>query len=516
MQYLPNRIFYPRMVELQTEFTSKLMEALRLKNDPVLAMVEINNETSLVADFQRDMYDVMVTGEYRAELDRQWEAWASGRAKTPDNYLLFLTDTDRKYFEKILGAIRATTDRYVPVTGTQVYFGGLLNLDSQTNLDYIDNHFYVDHLVVPDGAISGRRFQDISAVGTGMTKFLNMAAGREAGRPYTISEFGQPWPNRQGAEINPALAAFGAFQDWDALMYYAYSGGRNWDNRTPGSFTVTEEKFANIGQAAWLFRTGIVRPGKSPVRISAPLELRVQMARERYIGAVAWFLRDAAGYDPALAFVHPVGVTRGAEVSKNERIQPPYLSDTGELLYDPGRRIYVIQTSTAAGALGFLGKAKIVAGAAEIQLADSARGFACILVSALDGKPIEQSGRMLVTTPGHTLGTFRGSSPPQIQKVIPFNGDDAWWTLQREAASSAQTSSSRSSGGVPPLWMERVESFLTLRSAARSLTVYPLDGAGKRLVALPEAAVTRSSGGFRIHLQAEGQDLAPWYEVISP
>jgi hypothetical protein len=63
--------------------------------------------------------------------------------------------------------------------------------------------------------------------------------------------------------------------------------------------------------------------------------------------------------------------------------------------------------------------------------------------------------------------------------------------------------------------MEQVECHLTLRTKAANLTVYPLDGAGQRLRALPAGAVTKApGGGFRIHLQAEGQDLAPWYEIV--
>jgi hypothetical protein len=63
--------------------------------------------------------------------------------------------------------------------------------------------------------------------------------------------------------------------------------------------------------------------------------------------------------------------------------------------------------------------------------------------------------------------------------------------------------------------MERVESVLTLRSAARRLTVYPLDSAGMRLPCLPAGAVKKSAGGFEIHLQADGQQFAPWYEVVA-
>jgi hypothetical protein len=61
--------------------------------------------------------------------------------------------------------------------------------------------------------------------------------------------------------------------------------------------------------------------------------------------------------------------------------------------------------------------------------------------------------------------------------------------------------------------MERVESTVTLDTTAKSVTVYPLDGAGARLKALGGDAVTRTERGFAIHLQAEGQQFAPWYEV---
>jgi hypothetical protein len=57
--------------------------------------------------------------------------------------------------------------------------------------------------------------------------------------------------------------------------------------------------------------------------------------------------------------------------------------------------------------------------------------------------------------------------------------------------------------------MERVESFVTLRTSAKRLTVYPLDGAGARIAALPAKDVVRADGAFRIHLQAQGQAWAP-------
>src|SRR5450759_6042098 len=63
-------------------------------------------------------------------------------------------------------------------------------------------------------------------------------ASREAGRPYTVSEFNQPFPNRQAAELDPVLAAFGAFQGWESIMHFAYSHGRSCDAAGPSSFDI--------------------------------------------------------------------------------------------------------------------------------------------------------------------------------------------------------------------------------------------------------------------------------------
>jgi hypothetical protein len=56
---------------------------------------------------------------------------------------------------------------------------------------------------------------------------------------------------------------------------------------------------------------------------------------------------------------------------------------------------------------------------------------------------------------------------------------------------------------------------VTLRTGASQLTVYPLDGAGQRLAPLEARDLERVESGFRMHLQAEGQQWAPWYEIVA-
>src|SRR5262249_4235039 len=106
-------------------------------------------------------------------------------------------------------------------------------------------------------------------------------------------------------------------------------------------------------------------------------------------------------------------------------------------------------------------------------------------------------------TPGYTLG--------KGQRLVQYPDTKDWVTLAPDAG-RGKPSGSRA--GTTPVMMERVESWVTLRSSARRVTVYPLDGAGKRLEALPAQDVERTGGSFRIHLQAAGQAFAPWYEVL--
>ncbi len=548
----PLHIFYPRMVDLQVEFTRKVLQALSLKDDPVLAMVEINNESSLVDSWQRGNLDRYALGEYQAELQRQWnqflrlryqssealrEAWGeipSGHAletgdiplvsnkeqrpqKRIDDYLLFLAERDREYLARMRDAVREVTDEWVPVTGTQMGFGGLLNLDSHAILDYQDNHFYIDHYNFPNQRWDGRdwRIRDTSSAGAGLTMFLNIAAAREAGRPYTVSEFNQPWPNRQAAEIVPTLAAFAALQDWDSIMHFAYSHSRNWDNTAPGGFDLNSDwtKYVNFGQAALLFRAGILEPARKAIEIPVSQELRLRSAREKRLGSVAAFLNAATAYDPAIALVHRVGIVkRGDAAPLSARLGSVVRSDTGELVYDRDTKVLSVEAPAAAGVFGFPGARKIAAGAIDIELASGARGFVSLLVTALDCRPLTESGRILLTTPGYTVGTQPGSEPPRPQELILYPSSADWFTIEPEP-NSAKPSGSLN-GGIPPVWMERVESYVTLRSTKERLEVYPLDGAGGRMTALPPEAVQRMKGGFKLHLQGEGQPLAPWYELV--
>jgi hypothetical protein len=695
-QSKPLHIFYPRMVSLQLEYTRKVIDALKLREDPVLGVVEINNESSLIYAWQTNQLDPYLSGEYRHALTSLWnaflykkygttqklrDAWGAStgggadllegkwtvenhsnapvisdlkdgtftakltktasvivkqagfsitpshgyvaevemRADLPegvtrsvhwdvkrdvspwdqvgsktinvsnkwqkfkfvvqrpgttfdragrfgielqgvgadvkvwirngsltvagqrglnadesiesgnvalvgddvatrprlDDYMVFLASVDRSYLKQMADVVRQCAGATVPIAGTQMGYGGLMNLETHDDLDFQDNHFYIDHYQFPHTSWDGRdwRQRNASGIETGMTELQRMALTRQAGRPYTVSEFNEPWPNTQANEIDVVTSVFGAFQDWDSIMHFAYAHGADWDAQVPAGFNLNGDwsKEVLLGQSAWLFRSGAIQVGKTAVDFPVSPDLRVRAMRDRMNGRVGPILSEVTNSDAANVFTHRVRLVKdGATAKPASKPAVPYVSDTGELEYNPAARLYVIHTPEAAGVLGYLEKKAVAAGPIEVQLADSARGFATILLTSLDRRPLNESRRLLLTTPGYTMRTGAGSNPPEAQKLVNYP-QSQMWTLQPDAGSDKPSGDLNRGKG--PVWMERVESTVRFTTKAKKLRVYPLSGSGSRLTALPDKDVQAVAGGFRIHLQSDGQTLSPWFEI---
>lgn len=270
-------------------------------------------------------------------------------------------------------------------------------------------------------------------------------------------------------------------------------------------------KFPNIGQSAWLYRGGAVAASAASEDIAVPRDLRLRAGREKRGGSISAFLSSALNYDPLDALSKRIGI-RPEDTSATDAVQPQDAPAQPDIAYDRAARLFLIQSPAAAGVFGAVGARKVTAGALDVELSPEARGFAAILLTPLDGRPIAESARLLLTNPGASLRSQPGADPARPQQLVNYPGTKDWWTLETEPSYSAK-SSGNLNGGIPPTWMERIEAWVTLRTSAPAIAVYPLDGAGNRLA--PVAGVQPVDGGFRIHLQAEGDAWSPWYEVVA-
>ena len=584
----PVHVYYPRMVALQEEYARQLIRALGLRNNPALAMIEINNESSLMGAWQRREWRDAVPKAYEATLRQQWQAWVikrygsnanacsawntcadsnatiqlltptdatyaqsgkigqwrdrlDGKLRslsnkvfgasdpgTPDeagaalrirDFLSFLSDTDRAYFNRLRRVAQEETDTLVPVTGTQMSYGGVLNYDSQTQMDYIDEHFYIDHPDFPGPAWDRNdwRIHDTSAAGGELRQLLNLGLRRDMRKPFVVSEFNQPFPNRQGTEIQPLMAVVAAMQDWDGLFFFDYMDGDNWAN-TPSAFTLSGDwgKYALTGQSAMLFRNGLIPALPTQITIPLAAQARLAIAAARDYGALETHLAVRYGVSPELALQARLGLDLSgkSKLEMQAASQPTVRSPDGTLEFQSQQRTILLRTPQARGFFGFLmTNRRIGDNLASVELLGKGRGFATILLTALDKRPLASSRQILISAPNAVTGTQPGSLPQRPKELVRYKSENQWKTLEADAADAGKPSGGRDVQG--PVWMERNEARISWQTLAHQLTVYPLDGNGRRMNALGNEQVTLKNGTVSVYIQAEAAQASPWYEVIA-
>ncbi len=578
----PLHVYYPRMVALQEEYARQLIRGLGLRGDPALAMVEINNESSLLAAWQRREWSEAVPKAYEAELRKQWQEWlvkrygstakacatwntcvssnsviqlltptdasqigqwrdrldgklksltekvlgpgdpgspnTSGEALRVRDFLMFLADTDRAYFNRIRQVVQAETDTLVPVTGTQMGYGGVLNFDSQAQMDYLDEHFYIDHPDFPGPAWDRNdwRIRNSAASDGELSRLLALSLRRDIRKPFVVSEYNQPFPNKQSSEIQPLMAAFAAAQDWDGLFFFDYMDGDNWAD-TPSAFTLAGDwgKYAATGQSAMLFRNGLVATLPTLTAIPFGADARRAVAAVREPGAFESHLSVRYGVRPELATQARLGMDLSGAAKLATQTPPamPLRAPNGEFEFDAQQRTIQLRTPQARGFFGFLMKRRVGDDNASVELLGKSRGFTGVLLTALDNRPLASSRQILVSASSAVTGTQPGSMPSRPKELVHYKNDPKWWTLERDSGMNDKPSGPRDVEG--PVWMERNEARITLRTQARRIAVYPLDGSGKRLAALDAGRAAVNNGVATIHIQADIAQASPWYEVVA-
>ncbi|ALM85435.1 cellulase family glycosylhydrolase [Bordetella sp. N] len=575
----PIHLYDPRLIGKQETYARQLIQALGLKGNPALAMVEINNESSLLAAWLGKDWQATVPSAYAPELQKQWRAWLtqrygslaqacaawsgcaggngsagelpapgqqqayetgfaqlrSGIARRLDSwfgdgekkvdpreqdFLRFLAATDQAYFERLRRVVQESTDTWVPVTGTQMGFGGLLNFDSQVAMDYIDEHFYVAHPDVKN-AVDDWRIPNLTASGNEFDRVLALSLRRDRLRPYVISEFNEPFPNPRGAEILPLMSAVAAQQDWDGLFYFDYSDAQT-APLAPSRFSLSGDwgRVALVGQSARLFRESSLPV--LPTRIDIPFgpEQRLAFGGDRRFDAITHGLADGAGVQPQLAFLGQVALSLAPAAGSAPalpRLPDPattkvYATPDNALRQDAAVGRITLDTPAVWAIFGATGTTRITGTSAWVQVGGgaSAPDAASIILTPLDGQPLPRSRHLLLSLGNDTTGTQPGSMPQRPKQRIAYRGTD-WMTLEPDAGGKGPSGDMATRA---PAWLRRIPLELGLAPRAGRLTVYPLDGAGKRRAPLSQADASTDANGARIRVQYQNTDATPWYELV--
>jgi len=150
------------------------------------------------------------------------------------------------------------------------------NAITRDHLSFVDQHQYVDHpkngMVESGALISQTRLLD------GKNRYLDKLAWiKQFGKPFTVSEYGQPFWNKYRWEVAPFTAAYAAFQDWSMITHFGNvftlsrpAPGKWRQMMVPFEMGVDPTLQTGEKIAAFLFGRGDVSAGKTKLSIKVP------------------------------------------------------------------------------------------------------------------------------------------------------------------------------------------------------------------------------------------------------
>lgn len=287
---------------------------LALADDPTMALVEINNENALMQVYwSQTLQKEGADPWYLAEFHRLREA--AGYANTTNGINKFIIETEKRYFREMTAFLKDEIGVKCPVYGTQQdYTAAWVMADTG---EVVDSHIYWTHPgwenpKGTDGRV-GRLVPDVkwhfinkSLVAAGLNNGGNVenSIARRGGRrvtglPFVTSECAAPYPNWYGAEYQPMLHAYAAFQDWAGV--FAYS----WNNASTAfpdcseyffSYSSRTDCLAHFPAACAMFLRGDV--ARANRRLDVAVDVDARLANNR------------GGYTP-LAVIDPESASNG-------------------------------------------------------------------------------------------------------------------------------------------------------------------------------------------------------------
>ncbi len=526
-QSKPLPIFDTDMTAWQETYVKSLLAALKLNGSPNLALVEVNNESTLIDAWQDGSLSSLVTGRYRDDLKQQWHAWCAANlcaatpfpldrsalpppaAKVAANFFLAL---DQRYMDRMIRAVRSVLGDDVPISGTQIIHsgrwnhGGFANFDVNRSASFIDAHFYVDHYFFPhkqwdwnDWQISNSWLGDNPQL-----TLFNTAFARLADRPFVISEFNQAWPNEQASDLLPIITQFAVAQDWDGLILYDYAHDRKWNETTPSDFSLRGDptKLVQFAQCAAYFRSNAVGTALNQTVISLSRDQRLRAAASGINGNLAPYLLQHFRVPPTLATRRQIAMEDGPSFSARDTSSN---TTSSWLTYDPAVRQFIFGSAYAAGISGFLPQGRLTESAElGVTLKPGSGGFATAFLTSLDNKPLTSSTHYLLTLPGATFGTEEGT--PQSLSTVGWRG--TWKSI----ASPTGKTPSASLYHVPgPVQMERIQAAIRLKVTPQRASVTALDLSGAPLFTVP----ARIDGPLlEFDVNTEQRRFAASYDIV--
>ncbi|MEM4868590.1 MAG: hypothetical protein QXK54_07225 [Ignisphaera sp.] len=442
-----------------------------------------------------------------------------------EDWAEFLWRLDYEYFMDMYNFLKNELGVKALIVGTQSAWGGMPNIMAQ--LDIVDAHHYWRY---PVGSGNIWYVQNDAMVNFPESNTLSQLAFRSVyGKPFTISEYNHPAPNMYRAEGFVFLSAYGALQDWDALMPYSYgpyTSGHiamaSWNSmmmRGTLDFDQDPARWAMMITAFMLFVRGDVSPAKHFVAIEMDREIEIQLVATQR--ASAWNMPNGVHlnipyYVPLIhrARLVVANTTKPVDALSPRDVKPPegsiIKSDTGELIWDcrdAGRCVFIVNTSRSIVLTGFISGKKFDLGDIVIEVKDTLLdGWATIALHVLEGTSFRDARKILIITIG---AAFNNNMP-----IYNFDNRQLLFrtslNLTKDDLSNlyGRKISNFGNWGRGPTIVEGIEATISIKTN-RNIIAWSLDNIGRKTRSL--TVVTRQEYKDILLLPTHG---TIWYQAV--
>ncbi len=417
--------------------------------------------------------------------------------------LRFYDETQARYFTTMGAYIRQTLGVHALNPGTAITNDNLADLRTAATLDFVDNHFYSDQPMWgnnPAWSATEWYIANTPWVNDPFQGLFDKATTAVQGKPFTLTEFNQVFPNRYAVEGPFILATAANLQDWDAVFQFDYASEQNKYNTEAVNdyFDLAGNPLATalMPIASRLFLGGQTAPALTTSALNFTIDESYDSARYGWSGEVGAYLRQAKGVDDAAVFGSRLRINRfdaPAITIPNlpTPVGPTYVSAGGQLVWDvsdPQRGVYRFDAPQIQGAAGFLAGRTVTLSRLTITAPANTASFAAVALQSWDGAPLDQANHMILSLFSRVENTG-----------MIWNEDD---------------NSIGDDWGGPPTLVEplRVNLTLTLPNAAQ-VQVWALDPAG----ALHHRLAPQLLAVNRLRLDLDtGADHTVWYALLRP
>jgi hypothetical protein len=432
-------------------------------------------------------------------------------ARNLETNALQLPDTDERsgrmgdvleFFTQLQNDTGKWMQEEIRLLGGQSFITGYNNMPTthmaraRSVFSAADMHAYHDEAL---GFAPGARIRNDSSFDKGLDYISTLATARFADRPFTVSEYGQPFWNSWRRESALAGPGFAALQDWGALCQHAstavdltYAQSKGW-KQSIIPYAVGLDPVGRVVEtlAALLYRRGDVQAAKQQVEIVLPGGESESTSRywgvPNSIGRVAFIsgvsirlaeVRRTPSANPIASITiapenriatkvnewsakigTPLGIgsaslDRIAQLARpNTRTNAAagvFESDTEELLVNlPARSMQVHTALTRAIVFEQL-RSPWSLGPMVLLPTDEP---SLVALSALDNTPLEDSSRMLLIVASDALNTdmrFSDASRRELRAIgrLPARIESRRIRLQMAADRKFRVSALRANGDV--------------------------------------------------------------------